>query len=73
MKLAEWIDGQVTKHGSRHGVHCWMADRLAELGTPITRGTIYNVDRGMKLQHYDRAKALSDLTRGAVSVAELCE
>jgi len=50
-----------------------MVDNLAKAGTPISLNTIANVDRGMKLNTYDKAKALSDLTGGAVSVAELCE
>ena len=33
----------------------------------------YDPYRGMRLKNYDRAKAISDATEGAVSIQELCE
>lgn len=74
MTLTEWIDKRVAKFAcTRHSLYQNMVDNLAKAGTPISLNTIANVDRGMKLNTYDKAKALSDLTGGAVSVAELCE
>jgi len=72
--LTEWIDKRIAKFScTRHVMHQNMCDQLAKAGTPISLNTIAAVDRGMKLSMYDKAKALSDLTGGAVSVAELCE
>jgi len=72
--LTEWIDKRIAKFAcTRHVMHQNMCDQLAKAGTPISLNTIAAVDRGMKLSMYDKAKALSDLTGGAVSVAELCE
>lgn len=73
MTLTEWIDQHVEKHGSRKAVCMDLAERLEQVGTPITWQTLTNIDRGMRIVGYTRAKALSDLTEGAVTVAELCE
>lgn len=35
--------------------------------------TIKDVDRGMRLSNYDKAKALSNATGGKVSIKELCD
>ena len=71
MTLSEWIDREMV--GSRHAFIRAMAKRLAEAGTPVSAHTIAACDRGMKLTKHPLAKALSDLTRGCVTVKELCE
>lgn len=39
----------------------------------VSMVTLRHVMSGMKLKLYEKAKAVSDATRGKVSVAELCE
>jgi hypothetical protein len=69
MRLNEWIDERLAKTKTSRWDVC---QELAEK-SGVTAQTIANIDRGMRLNTYRRAKALSDATRGAVSVAELCE
>lgn len=70
MKLADWITLRVvaTTGGTRSAVYVELSKESG-----VSTQTIANVDRGMRLKTYDRAKALSDATDGAVTVAELCE
>jgi hypothetical protein len=72
MKLGEWLD-KFGPEKSRWAVCKELSAYLETTGTPITAQTIANVARGYRLQSYDRAKALSDATKGEVTVAELCE
>lgn len=68
MKLTEWIDARVTENQNRTLIYQWLAD-----ATGVSAQTISNVDRGMRLKTYARAKAISDATGGIVTVKELCE
>lgn len=73
MTLTEWIDQQLDEHGSRKDFCRGLSEKLEAAGVPISWQTLTNIDRGMRLTSYARAKALSDLTGGDVTVAELCE
>jgi hypothetical protein len=71
--LSEWIDKKVTDKTTRTDVRQILSSRMASKGCYLSEHTIANVDRGMRLNRYDLAKALSDITDGEVTVAELCE
>lgn len=74
MKLKDWIDERIASQGgTRAEVYSTLRAQLSSQGTPISIQTLGNLDRGMKLASYTRAKALSDVTCGVVSIAELCE
>ena len=66
MTLTEWIDRQPEL--TRGEVY----DRLAK-ESGVSAQTVGNIDRGMRLNTYNRAKALSDATGGKVTIRELCE
>jgi transcriptional regulator with XRE-family HTH domain len=66
MKLNEWIDSRLKT--TRHAAYAELAEKSG-----ISVQTIANIDRGMRLNTYSRAKAISDATKGAVTVEELCE
>jgi len=66
MTLTEWIDRQPEL--TRGEVY----DRLAK-ESGVSAQTVGNIDRGMRLNTYNRAKALSDAIGGKVTIRELCE
>jgi len=63
MKLHEYVH----KNGGTETLQ-----RISE-ESEVSMVTLRHVMSGMKLKLYDKAKAISDATRGKVSVAELCE
>ncbi len=85
MKLSEWIDKRVkgkaceVYHPVHHTRQCTGCKPRGEAyaylaeATGISDETIANVDRGMRLKTYDRAKAIEAATKGLVTVQELCE
>lgn len=69
MKLSEWIDKRTAKSG---GTRTAVREELAA-ASGVSVVTVNHVDNGMRLKNYEKAKALSDATKGAVTPEELCE
>lgn len=69
MTLTDWITACVDKSGMNRTT---IRERLAS-ASGVSLVTIANVDNGMRLKNYDKAKALSDATKGSVTTEELCE
>ena len=70
MTFRAWIDR--TFPGSPRAV-LWVAIHDSLLPTLVSARLIRDVYHGKRMQIFEQAKALSDLTCGAVSVEELCK
>ncbi len=50
---------------------CFMREELA-VKSGVSLVTVSHCDNGMRLKNWEKAKALSDATKGAVTPEELC-
>lgn len=69
MKLSEYIHKEMKKKNINKTE---VLKRLAEK-SKVSKLTLHNVSKGGCMTMYDKAKAVSEATRGAVTVKELCE
>lgn len=69
MKLSEYVAAEVEKQSKNK------TTILKELSKKcnVSLLTLQGAERGATMRMYDKAKAVSDATGGAVSVSELCE
>jgi len=75
MTFREWVDEQI-KAGVFGGLKdaCrTLAEETSQSGEKVSAVSIENAYQGMRFRLYRKGKALSDVTKGAVTVGELCE
>jgi len=69
MKFPEWIEKEAERRNA------YKSHLIAEIAEKcgVSKLTVENASRGLKLSRYNIAKAVSDGTDGKVTVKELCE
>ena len=76
MKLGAWIQKEITE-GRASGLkdaYRQLSEQIEKKGgETVSAQTIENAAGGMLLKKYGKAKAISEATKGAVSISELCE
>ena len=74
MQFADWIVKEIKRRKKTEPkVNKTQIIREISEKCGVSKVTVENASRGLTLQRYDKAKAISDATDGKVSVAELCE
>lgn len=76
MTLEQYIKEQI-EAGIYTGIKDAAGKMAAEIkdkgGEGVSSVTIENVSRGLKLKLFKKAKAISDITDGKVTIEEICE
>jgi len=76
MKLDAWIAAEIAEgraSGKKDACKKLSAATKTTGGETVSALTIESAAGGMRIKKYPKAKAIQDATKGAVTVAELCE
>lgn len=76
MKLEQWITGQIEAGcatGKKAAYRALAEAIRSKGGETVSALTIENTAGGKRLTKYEKAKAISEVTDGQVTIKELCE